>query len=683
MRYRAFLSYSHVDRKWARWLHRALESYKTPRHLKAPDGREIPGRLSPIFRDRAELPSTASLSDAVNEALGESETLIVICSPHAAASRWVNEEIRIFRALGRANKIFCYVVDGEPGSGNDTECFPKALTEPDDLTGLPAEPVAADARPQGDGRNNALLKLVAGILGVGYDAIKQRDLRRRHQKMAAITGGSIAIAAVTALLALNAIIARNEAETRRIQANDLIDFMLGDLQEQLRKIGRLDVFQSVGDKALEYFAAQRDDDDTAYTLSQRARNLRQIGEIRMEQGDLSAALEAFDESLLISEQLANRDSTNAESQISMANSLFYVGYVRWQRGELGQAREYFEKVLPIVDAVSARDPDNTSWLIEKAYAYTNLGRVLELQGALEDALVSYRRVMDINERLVNLDPDNTEWTLELSFAHNNIGKLVAALGRLDEAESHFRRDLDIKNRIYATDRNHNVWRSYVAVSQYYLGQLLLERGAIEESQSLLTAARQHFTFLSEVDPERKRWEVRLANIDRELGKLFWYLGKTPQSADFFDSSVRTLTAVMQDDEGNANWRRELLRSLLVAADFASRRGDFALATGELAATDSHIKFLLEQEPTNLETQELAVYADICAAQVPARDRAEVAAENLQEALRKLDQHFADSSDPRILELQAVALARLGRSDEAEAIYQELQTIGYQSRMKGK
>ena len=300
MKYRAFLSYSHADSESARWLHRTLESYRPPRHVKSPDGNDLPTRLGPIFRDRDELPSAPSLSEAVRAALAESEALIVVCSPRAAASRWINAEIRAFRELNRTDRIFCFIIDGEPGSGDERECFPEALTSAHG--GVEFEPVAADARREGDGRRNAMLKIAAGLLGVGFDSLKQRDVRRRQRRMAATTAVSVLVAMVTGLLAISALLARNEAETRRAQANNLINFMLGDLQEQLRKIGRLDVFQSVGDEALEYFASQRSGDDSEETLSQRARNLLQIGEIRMEQGDLPAALEAFSESLLTMER---------------------------------------------------------------------------------------------------------------------------------------------------------------------------------------------------------------------------------------------------------------------------------------------------------------------------------------------------------------------------------------------
>ena len=74
-RYKAFISYSHRDERWAAWLHRALESYRIPRKLvgKKYDADEVPARIRPVFRDRDELPSATDLSSSVKQALSESE----------------------------------------------------------------------------------------------------------------------------------------------------------------------------------------------------------------------------------------------------------------------------------------------------------------------------------------------------------------------------------------------------------------------------------------------------------------------------------------------------------------------------------------------------------------------------------------------------------------------------------
>ena len=64
LQYRAFLSYSHADAAWAKWLHRALETYQIPRKLVGrvtPVG-VVPRRMTPIFRDRDELSASSDLT---------------------------------------------------------------------------------------------------------------------------------------------------------------------------------------------------------------------------------------------------------------------------------------------------------------------------------------------------------------------------------------------------------------------------------------------------------------------------------------------------------------------------------------------------------------------------------------------------------------------------------------------
>ncbi|MBL7980112.1 MAG: toll/interleukin-1 receptor domain-containing protein [Bacteroidetes Order II. Incertae sedis bacterium] len=97
--YWAFISYSHRDIKWAGWLHHALEHFTIPATLRtrfAGQEGEVPKRLYPIFRDKDELPTSADLGERLNNALENSGYLVVICSPHAARSEWVDAEVRHF-----------------------------------------------------------------------------------------------------------------------------------------------------------------------------------------------------------------------------------------------------------------------------------------------------------------------------------------------------------------------------------------------------------------------------------------------------------------------------------------------------------------------------------------------------------------------------------------------------------
>ncbi len=212
-KYRAFISYSHRDKKWGDWLHKALETYRVPRNVVATRGRDgpVPKKLFPIFRDREELPASADLSDQITTALRQSACLIVICSPHGARSLWVNEEILAYKRMGREDRILAIIVEGEPNASDKAdvdpalECFPRALKfgvasdgQPNDVR---VEPVAADARAQGDGRAAAKVKVIAGLLGVNYDALRRREERRLAARRMAATALLAATSGAGALYA--------------------------------------------------------------------------------------------------------------------------------------------------------------------------------------------------------------------------------------------------------------------------------------------------------------------------------------------------------------------------------------------------------------------------------------------------------------------------------------------------
>ncbi len=255
-KYYAFISYSHTDKKWGDWLHKALETYRVPKHLIGKQAREdiIPSRISPIFRDREELPTSSDLGSMINNALKESRYLIVICSPYSAKSHWVNEEILAFKRFKRSNRILCIIVDGEPNATDKPdiaaeECFPNALKfelgTDNQLTTIRTEPIAADARSGKDGKSDAKLKLIAGILGIGFNELKQRELQRRQKRLLAIAVVSISIAMLTIALAITAFIAKNEAVYQK------------QLAEEARDIAQKNLAAVLFEKAQNAYAEQK------------------------------------------------------------------------------------------------------------------------------------------------------------------------------------------------------------------------------------------------------------------------------------------------------------------------------------------------------------------------------------------------------------------------------------------
>jgi hypothetical protein len=209
-RYRAFISYRHVerDRKWARWLIEKLETYRTPRALVRAG---TPARIGHLYRDDDEVPASSDLSHEIENSLRESQFLIVVCSPDTPKSKWVHREIEFFRSLGRGDRILALLVAGEP-----SESFPPNLLRvavearnPDGshtTEWIEREPIASDVRPRSDERRGAterraFLRIAAGLLGVGYDDLVRREHQRRLLSQRIRMTGAVTAAAICAAAA--------------------------------------------------------------------------------------------------------------------------------------------------------------------------------------------------------------------------------------------------------------------------------------------------------------------------------------------------------------------------------------------------------------------------------------------------------------------------------------------------
>ena len=363
-KYRAFISYSHRDESWARWLHRGLENYRVPRHLV---GREtahgpVPARLAPVFRDRDELATATNLGETLTRALAQSACQIVVCSPAAARSRWVREEILAFKRLGREQRIFSLIVSGEPGAAAhpataDEECFPPELIlrigRDGELTTEPTEPIAADVRPHKDGRQDALLKLIAGMLDVGFDDLKQREVHRRQRRLMALVTASIAGMTITSGLAVAAWLARNEAERERARAESeaetakqttrfMVDlFKVSDPSEAL---GNKITAREILDKG-----AARIDAELAAQPAIQATLMDTMGTVYTSLGLYSSAIP------LAREALDKRRLLPERNEAAIAESLSHLGIALSRNADFPEAEQRLREALAMQRNVFGKD----------------------------------------------------------------------------------------------------------------------------------------------------------------------------------------------------------------------------------------------------------------------------------------------------------------------------------------
>jgi class 3 adenylate cyclase/tRNA A-37 threonylcarbamoyl transferase component Bud32/tetratricopeptide (TPR) repeat protein len=251
-------------------------------------------------------------------------------------------------------------------------------------------------------RTAALASVVIGLLSaLAVYAFLQRQealtQRTAAQKQAGI--------AETRRLAAQA--SEKKANDARDQADGLINFMLYDLRDKLEPIGRLDVLDDVAKKAKEYLGGLPKDLVTASRLDQQAIMLDNLGDVRVAQGKLQEALDAYQQSVQIRQTLAEQYKSNLD----------------WQR--------------------------------DLSLSYGRVGNVLVAQGKLQEALDAYQQCLVIAKRLVEQDKSSLEWQRDLIVSLYKVGTTTTKMGGKDnvtQAQELLRTGLSLADKYSGMDR---------------------------------------------------------------------------------------------------------------------------------------------------------------------------------------------------------------------------------------
>ena len=481
LRYRAFISYSHRDKPWADWLHRALESYSVPKALVGTQGRvgPIPRRLFPIYRDRDETPAISDLQDYIKKALADSAALIVICSPSSRQSAWVSEEILTFKRLGREDRIFAIIVEGEPhdsditGDASPSECFPKALLYrigPDgELTNQRLEPAAADARSHADGKENAKLKLIAGLLGTDFGNLKQRDLeaaRRRTRIYGAIAvamAGLAVVATVAGILAyqnaLRAEKATKAAVTQARTAERTSDFMvdLFSIADPEKNRGQTITAREMLDRGVIKLRSGLSGEDVV-----RSNLLRAMGQAYSGLG-LYPKADTLLQAAASAAQRGGSPDAHLKALLALASNTYIDGHY-------AKAVELYKRALNEAQHGPAANEEAV------ASAYLGLGDSVSELNQARDAEAYYRKALAIDLRLHGAGGAAT------ADAYNALGTQLFLESKLAEAEPLFRRALAIRVSLYGYRH------ADVAASLSNLGTLEYDAGRYSEAEATWTKA---------------------------------------------------------------------------------------------------------------------------------------------------------------------------------------------------
>jgi tetratricopeptide (TPR) repeat protein len=458
----------------------------------------------------------------------------------------------------------------------------------------------------------------------------------------------------------------------------LIDYMLTDLWERLEPLGRLDILDDAGDRAVEYFASVPPDGFTDEELASRSKAMYQIGDVRMDQGHLPEAGAAFGVSLELARALSERDPDNNDRLFALGQAEFYAADRYYREERFDEALLGFSVYRDISDELVRRDPASLKYQLELGYSHTNVGGILRARGAFGGALRELEQSLEAKKRVAAAEPDSLGRRFDVGQGHNNLGLLLFRdMGRLDEAQAHFEADVEIKTALVAEAPLNARYVYRLVVAHHFLAEIHHARGDLTLALDQYRMQRDLLEPLVQNDPSNLRWARNLGVAEGREAHALADAGALAEAQRLAVSSVTRIQRVVDQNPDQPEWGRDLAMAhrvharVLLGLDRAAEAGQAAAAAVGAARALTNGG---QADPRN--TLALAL-SEISSGDVfRATGQNQGATVLYETAMDRLSPLALDTMEGDVLTAFATALVRLERSEEGRTVLSSLEAMGY-------
>ena len=385
-------------------------------------------------------------------------------------------------------------------------------------------------------------ELVAARLG--WIAEKPERERRRRRKRQLVSAAFLVLAiglAFTLYLALAARKARDQAERRRQVAEDLIGFMLGDLTDRLQEVGRLDVLNTVGERAQAYFAALPEGELTAEELGWRLQGLQQIANVYL----LKSEVERSREVLAQAAQMAERDAARFAGELRIAMAAFDVystqGQIAYDIGELDEATRLWRECLERAEAMRRTWPEEpeSQWVL--ATAHHNLATALEQDGHRAEAIEHLRQAIAQEDALIAAGGEIVAESRGLRSATRGfLSRALERQGELGAALEVRRLYLEELEKDGAAQPENAEIQYDLAVARGFVAGLEMVRGELDAADRLYRSGSETMARLAAADPANARLGLFMTRFHSVPVEMRMALGQPEAAREGLDAAQAVL-----------------------------------------------------------------------------------------------------------------------------------------------
>jgi serine/threonine-protein kinase len=379
-----------------------------------------------------------------------------------------------------------------------------------------------------------------------------------------------------------AVAARAEAERQRAKAEDMIEFMLGDLRKKLEPVGRLEVLDDAAQRALRYVDEIDPSRSGASELARNSKALNQLVEVRIAQGKLQEALDLADRSHRLTYLALQKAKSDPEVQLAHGISRYWLGHVYRLRGDHESALAHWKGYSAITERLAREHPDNENYQLERAYGYSNLASLLEDVGDLDAALRQHLLVLEVKTALLAKAPGDVKRRTDLAIAINKMAVVQHRLGRYAEARRAFEREGSTYEQLLATDPANQTWKDRLSRSYSYLARTLEAVGQLDAAEERVRKSFALQSAMHQLDPSNTRWTRNLAMTHNDLAMILYGRGHYGEAISQAGTARDLMSELITQDPQRGAWILERASVRVSLARALVREKRIADAERELA-----------------------------------------------------------------------------------------------------
>ena len=396
--------------------------------------------------------------------------------------------------------------------------------------------------------------------------------------------------------------AEKKAVSARQSAEGVLEYLLYQLRDKLKPIGRLDIIEDMQKQIETYYKNLGFSQKDPNALNNWANLLQQEGDRLRAQGNLAGAKAKYDENFAIAQRLVKEAPENQTWQANLAYVYNRLGDALIAQGDLNGAKTQFASELEIIQKLLKQAPDNTVWLRESSVVYERIGDVLKAQGDLTGAKGQYTSEFEIFQKLTRQIPGNSEWQYGLAVSYEKLGEVLRAEGDLNGAKGQYTSEFEIFQKLTKQDPGNTAWQRSLAISYEKLGSVLSDQGDMNGAKAQYTSEFEILQKLAKQDPGNSDWQRGLSISYEKLGDVLRGGGDMNGAKAQYTSEFEILQKLAKQDPGNADWQRSLSISYEKLGYVSSGQGDLNGAKAQYTSEFEIFQKLAKQDPGNTDWQ---------------------------------------------------------------------------------